>query len=53
MSGVKYNLDTLNRDSFVAKKAAGDFPFGQVPVLTLKDGGWARTCFEVRMFAYW
>jgi len=38
LSGVKFNDDRLSFKDFGAKKAAGVFPFGSVPVLTLADG---------------
>ena len=46
MSGVKFNEDILDFPAFKKKKEAGDFPFGQVPVLTLADGRCACTCLR-------
>ena len=38
VSGVEFNEDTLDFPAFKRKKENGEFPFGQVPVLTLADG---------------
>jgi len=38
LSGVKFNDDRLAFPEFGKQKAAGVFPFGSVPVLTLADG---------------
>ena len=51
MSGVKFNEDILDFPAFKKKKEAGDFPFGQVPVLTLADGRCACTFLKVRVVA--
>ena len=52
VSGVKFNQETLDFPAFKKKKDAGDFPFGQVPVLTLADGRCACTFLKCRMFAH-
>ena len=50
VSGVKFNQENLNFLALKRKKAAGDFPFGQVPVLALADGRFQCTFLKALMF---